>query len=489
MIAAVFATVILLALVAGLSAATPSTGDSGLVPPTTKYYTKVPPGGDVSTYLSGVTRHANNPSETVLNVSNAHSIKQLWAFQANKSVFSQPAVVNGVVYLPTWSGYLDAINLTNKKVLYESFLGTQVGCGGHGAVGMDSSPTLQGSTLFLGAPGSVWLAAAAGNGTPLWNVSGGPASMGFFNWGSPLLVGSEEYVGLSSFCDKPLVPAALLKINISTHHVDAMFNTTLNSTLGASIWSSPSYDAGLNEVFATTGNGGRNQSSHPYAESILAFKASSLQLLGHWRVPGNQTVIDGDFGATPTIYDRGGAEYVAALNKDGYVYAWNARNVTAGPIWETNVSYSDHNIASMSYDGTYLYVGVGATDTIRGHVYNGSLWALNPDTGRVVWKVGLPAPVFTAPYSANGLVVVASGRGLFVLAANNGTILTKLTPATGSFTSAPVLSHGIILAGASNGRLYAYGLPPALLPSDAPAGHLLDGPLPAALTPLLARWA
>ncbi|HZY69742.1 MAG TPA: PQQ-binding-like beta-propeller repeat protein [Thermoplasmata archaeon] len=456
---------------------------------TSRYYPNVPPGGDLSTYLSGVTRHANNPNETVLNVTDAHSIKQLWSFYANKSVFSQPAVVNGVVYLPTWSGYLDAINLTDRALVYRTFEGTQVGCSGRGTAGSDSSPTLRAGSLYFGAAGPLWLAVGARNGTTLWNVSGGPVSKGFFNWGSPLLVGTEEYVGLASFCDRPLVPAALLAINTTTHHVDAVFNTTLNSTLGASIWSSPSYDPELNEVFATTGNGGRNRTSHLYAESILAFTPGTLTLVGHWRVPSGQVVIDGDFGATPTIYDQGGTPFIAALNKDGFVYAWNRTNVTAGPVWSTSVGASDHDIASMSYDGSHLYVGVGAPVSLNGKSFNGSLWALNPDTGSPVWETGLPAPVFTAPFSANGLVVVASGGAVFVLAANNGTVLTKLSPGVGYFVNAPEITHGIILAGSSDGRLYAYGLPPALVPGSVPGGVPRTG-APATVVPLLvARWS
>lgn len=478
------ATAVVLALPSGFAWAAAPLGAAG-----PRYYPNVPPGGDSSMYLTGVTHHANNPNETILNVSDAHAITQLWSYYAGKSVFSQPAVVNGVVYLPTWGGYLDAINLTNRLQFYSTNLGTQVGCSGRGTAGMDSSPALAGGVLYVGAPGPLWQAVGAHNGTPLWNVSGGSASMGFFNWGSPLILGTEEYVGLASFCDKPLVPAALLEINTTTHLVDAVFNTTLNSTLGASIWSTPSYDAQLNEVFVTTGNGGRNKTSHLYAESILALTAGTLKLVGHWRVPGSVAVIDGDFGATPTIYDRGGKPFVAAMNKDGYVYAWNRTNVTAGPVWSTSVGASDHDIASLSYDGKYLYAGVGATTSLNGKSYNGSIWALDPDDGSPVWETGLPAPVFTGAYSANGLVVVESGKSVYVLAASNGTILKQLSPGVGMFTNYPLISHGIILAGSTNGRLYAYGLPAALVPKSLGAVPHLGAPRATSGPDLeFARW-
>jgi outer membrane protein assembly factor BamB len=443
------------------------------------------PGGDSLTYLTSSTRGAHNPNETVLNPSNAPSIKQLWVANVHSTVYSQPTVRNGTVYLPTWGGYLDTLNATSGAPIYSTFLGTQTGCFGKGTVGIASSPTLEGSTLYVGGAGGQWLAVSASNGSRLWSVTTGSPSLGFYNWASPLLVHGEEYVGLASSCDNPLVPGAVLAINTTTHAVDGRFNTTLNGSLGASVWSSPSYDPDLNEVFATTGNPSNNTSSMPYAESILAFQPPTLRLLGSWQVPTSTQVPDGDFGSTPTIVDIGRLHLVVALNKDGYVYAWNRSNLGAGPVWKLLVGASQHDIASASFDGRQLYVSVGSSIRLHGQWFQGSLWAIDPVTGRANWTDPLPSPAITSPYAANGLVVVEAGAHLYVARASDGRVLQSLSISTGRFINSPLISHGILFAGSSSGHLYAFGLTSSR--SGGGHHHGFDGGLVDAPT-AASRW-
>ncbi|MCI4331566.1 MAG: PQQ-binding-like beta-propeller repeat protein [Thermoplasmata archaeon] len=443
----------------------------------------LPAGGDSATYLTEANRSAYNPAETRLTPSNAAHIKQLWAANVGAIVYAQPALVNGTIYLPTWGGYLVALNATSGSLIYSSFLGTQSACAGSGTAGIASSPTVVGSTLYVGGASGQWLAVNAGNGSPLWNVTTGSPARGFYNWASPLLVGNEEYVGLASSCDHPLVPAAVLAINTTTHAIDGRFNTTLNGSLGASVWSSPAYDPILDEIFATTGNPSANSNSLPYSESILALSPQTLHLLGSWQIPQNIRVPDGDFGSTPTIVDTGHLSLVTALNKDGFYYAWNRSNISTGPVWKVWVGASPHDIAPSAYDGTQLYVSVGSNMRSHGQVYTGSLWAIDPSTGKVLWTFGFGSPAMTAPYVANGLVVVEAGARLYVVEASDGKLLRTLTTPSGRFINAPLISHGMILAGSSNGHLYAFGIPVPQPPRSSsgggpPAGHSASsGPL------------
>lgn len=446
------------------------------------------PGGDSSTYLTSLTRASYNPLETLLSPSDAGSMKELWAANVGSTVYAQPAVVAGVAYVPTWGGDLYALNATNGTVLYHTFLGTQTACGGYGTAGIASSPSVVGSSLYVGGSPDKWFAIDPSNGTVQWSLTTGIPSKGFYNWASPLIVGTEEYVGLASNCDHPLVPAAVLEINTTTHAIDARFNTTLHGTNGASEWSSPTYDPDLHQIFATTGNPGLANNSKPYAESILALQPSTMRLLSSWQIPASTQIFDGDFGSTPTIVDVGHLQLVVALNKDGYLYAWNRSNLAAGPVWQDFFGASQRDIASASFDGNQLYVGFGAGVSFQGRNYTGALRAIDPVNGTVNWTVPLVGPVLTAPYSANDLVAVESGAHLTVIETDDGKVLKAFGLSSGRYINAPLISHGILYAGANDGHLYAYGIPS----SGTTGGHGGGGhvPVPGLADRLegLARW-
>lgn len=446
-------------------------GAAGGTPSSVGHPTTYNPGGDSATYLTSATRSSYNPLETFLSSSNAGAMKQLWAVNVGSTVYSQPAVVAGVAYLPTWGGDLYALNATNGTVVYHRFLGTQTACAGAGTAGIASSPSVVGPTLYVGGSPDQWFAVDTSNGTVQWSITTGTPSLGYYNWASPLIVGTEEYVGLASNCDHPLVPAAVLAINTTTHRIDARFNTTLNGSVGASEWSSPTYDPDLNQIFATTGNPGTSNDSKPYAESILALQPATMKLISSWEIPASAQIADGDFGATPTIVDVGHLKLVVAQNKDGYVYAWNRSNIAAGPVWQDFFKASDRNIASASFDGQQLYVGSGAAVTFQGKSFAGGLRAIDPVNGAVNWTVPLNGPVITAPYSANGLVAVEAGLHLTVIDTKDGKVLSSFTLPSGRYINAPLISHGILYAGANDGHLYAYGIPSSTTSGGGHGGH------------------
>jgi outer membrane protein assembly factor BamB len=420
-------------------------------------------GTDWPTYLGNAARTGSNAGETALSPSSAVHLRMLWNYSTGSAVSASAAIVAGVVYIGSNDGYEYALNSSTGALLWKTFLGLDLHH--NRTYGIASSATIQNGILYVAGGNSSSYAVRASDGAILWNVTTGNTSQGYYGWASPLIVNGYDYIGLASKGDNPLVYAGLLQVSLRTHTIVRFFNTTANGTVGASIWTTPAYDWGTRTVFVTTGNGGPNGSI--YADGILSFNASTLRLLGSWEIPMNQQVTDGDFGATPVLFSTwNGTKMVAASDKNGVLYDWNQAHLARGPVWQDPIAYPSvgtgsgaPNLGPVSWSGGRLFVGTSRT-SIAGVNFSGSVRSVVPLTGAVVWARGEPAgPVYGAPVEANGIVAVGAGSTFQVLNASSGKLLFHFSPATGKFQGPGAIAHGEIVIGASDGHVYAFGLP------------------------------
>ncbi|HEV8050381.1 MAG TPA: PQQ-binding-like beta-propeller repeat protein, partial [Thermoplasmata archaeon] len=335
-------------------------------------------------------------------------LRMLWNDSTGAAVTASAAIVGGVVYLGSNDGYEYALNATTGGLRWKTFLGLDDH--NNRTAGIASSATVRNGVLYVAGGNSSSNALRASDGAILWNVTTGNTSQGYYGWASPLVVNGYSFVGLSSKGDNPLVYAGLLQVSLRTHAIARFFNTTANGSIGASIWTSPSYDAGSRTVFVTTGNGGPNGSV--YADSILAFNASTLRLLESWTIPLSQQISDGDFGATPVVFSTAnGTRMVAASDKNGVLYAWDEARLGSGPVWQDAIAYPSvgtgsgvPNLGPVSWSAGRLFVGSSRTQ-IAGVNFSGAVRSVLPTTGAVVWARGeLAGPVYGAPVEANGIV-------------------------------------------------------------------------------------
>src|SRR2546427_593455 len=114
---------------------------------------------------------------------------------------------------------------------------------------------------------------------------------------------------------------------------------------------------------------------------LLALRAADLSLVGSWLVPRAQAPGDSDFGSTPTLFSAtiGGVmhQMVGLVNKNGVYYAFDRANISAGPLWQFQLSFGathggGNNFSSSAWDGTKLYAAGGGT-TINGTTCMGNL--------------------------------------------------------------------------------------------------------------------
>jgi len=343
--------------------------------------------------------------------------------------------------------------------------------------------------LYVGGGDGNWYVLNATTGAVEWKVPVGNPADGYYNWASPLLYDGSAYIGVSSFCDHPLVPGGLLQVNLSTHLVQHRFNTTTFGVLGSSVWGSPSVDAATNTVYFATGNNYPHEAGE-FSDSVVAVNASNVSnLVSSWTIPAAQQVPDGDFGSSATLFETStGTAMMGALDKNGYFYAFNAADLAAGPVWDYKVT-TGQSVGSAAFAQGLVFVAAGTAD-YHGVRSAGAAWAFNPDNGAVVWEQPLWGKSVSAPAYANGFVLVDGGHHVFVLNATTGAKLKELA-CHSTFYSPPAIAHGRIFVGCTSGQEFAFGLTGADGPVAA-EGALAPSERTGALAPGtavgLVRW-
>jgi outer membrane protein assembly factor BamB len=422
--------------------------------------TVVPPGADFPTFLGNIERTSSS-SERLIGQGNASALHLLWNFSAGgEGVQSQPVEQAGVTYFGGRTGYEYAVDAINGTLLWHTYLGqdsNDSGC--HGGLGVTSSATVNGSTLYVDGGFPYLYALNVTTGAIEWRaLIGGSDTDGYYDWSSPLLYNGDAYVGISSDCDQPLVGAGLAEYSLASHTQIASFNSSVPELNGSSIWSSPSVDPATNTIFVTTGNAFTGYQSN-YSESVVALNASTLAVVATWQLPPQAVTVDGDFGVTPTVFTPGsGVPMVTAANKNGVLYAFDQSNLTL--VWNRTICCTNHtqiDHVSTAWGGGYIFA-VGALTTIGSTVYNSSIWAIDPLTGATVWERGFSESAqggYAVPLWVNQLLIVPDQGTLLVLNADTGTTLYQFT-APGTFEAPASESRGEIVAASDNGEVYSF---------------------------------
>jgi outer membrane protein assembly factor BamB len=445
---------------------------------------------DWPTYLHDAARSGAS-GDSILSTSNAGQLIPLWTYKTGGTIAAQAAIVGGTLYVGSWDGYEYALNASTGALLWKTSLGitTPSSSCSPPSAGITSSAAVQNGVVYVGGGDSYWYALDATTGHVLWKVFTGnnSATGGHYNWSSPLLYNGDAYIGVSSYGDCPLVQGQLIQVNLTTHQVVNTLNFVPSGHVGGGIWTSPAVDASTNTIYVTTGTLASG-TTYPLPQAMVAVDATALTVLSSWQIPAAQAVTDSDWGTTPLIYTDGtGTNWVAAINKNGILYAFHRNAISSGPVWEKQVSVGGQcavcgqgSVSSGTQGGGRIYFAGGHT-TINGSTVQGSVQAFDPATGNVLWQHATSSPVIPAITYDNGLVYVGGGKVFQVLDASTGNVLYSDTVG-GTFYGAPSISNGVIYGGATDGKLYAWGL------SSSSSGFLLSN-LQVSDTTNAANWS
>jgi outer membrane protein assembly factor BamB len=436
--------------------------------------------GDWPQFMLNNAHSSYNTAETSITPANVADLQPVWRWTvpaatngASTGLYPTPVSVGGVLYIGADDGDFYAVNEATRKIIWSKYLGDVAGttCG-KSPLGFVSSaavatdPSTGDLAVYVNAPDGYLYALDAATGGVLWQeVVGIPSTTQntYFAWGSPVVANGNVYVGISSQCGYPLVPAGVLGFNAGTGSSIGEWHSLPDNEAGASVWTTP---AVLPDGSIIVGTGDGPASSPEWSQSIVKLNGSNLSMQNGWEIPLSEQITDGDFGGSPTLFiadlDGTKTEMVGECNKNGVYYALKAYDLSAGPVWSDTINEPYNGtagecVSGAIWNGTNVIEGAGNTTTIGGTSYQGGVYALNPATGAVTWATGLPGQILSSPAQDGKGVVAAAvwnsstdNYGVYLLSAATGAILDYIPLAGNKIFGQPVFSGGYLLVDGLN---------------------------------------
>ncbi len=335
-------------------------------------------GGNLQNTHAGVGRQP-------INSGNAGLLQQKWVFQTAGDVSATPTVSQGSVYVPDWGGYVYRINAATGKAIWSHKVSEYTG---NSKSFSRNSPAIGSAQIvfgdnFVGAQGAVLLSVDKTTGKLLWKTPLDTA-FGAIITSSPVIVGSRVYVGVASLQEGlALQPGFVLTFRGSIAALDLGTGRVLWQTYtiptgytGGSVWgSSLVVDERRQSLFATTGN------NYTVPESVAGCiigagtnPTANVSCLDPTDYIDAVLALDLNTGAIKWVHRLGGAD------------TWTVSCITSGtggvpcpdPSGPDYDFGSGPNLIQTQVNGKLLEaIGAGQK--------SGMYWALNPDTGAVLW--------------------------------------------------------------------------------------------------------
>lgn len=416
-------------------------------------------------YMFDPSHTSLNGAATAITPANAGTLAPAWSqpFAPGGGFDASPVVYNGNVYIGGNDGWFYLLDEATGKVLRSLHMGKEFACTetpnyGYGVVDTATvapDPSRGGApTVYVtGGDGSDGTTTNGNDGIWLWALdpttlkpvwSTDPVAVdtqpGDVGWASPVVSNGTISVGIASACDFPLVRGGVSVLSQSGGTPISTYWTVPAGSLGGTIWSTPAISG--NSTWVATGNADKSTPAGPQqgdSFSIVRVDGNAPTHADIWTVPG-QTGKDNDFGASPTLFTATlngvTTPMVGACSKNGWFYALQSQNLQAGPVWKDQLSVQADLLCSAGalWDAGANQLIVGSTHTPNGNP--GSIQALSPDTGQVIWQAYLPCAVEGVPSEdAAGVLAVVTYNG-------DGPCSTGTTPSLYLFNAHATVPNG-----------------------------------------------
>jgi len=386
--------------------------------------------GDWYTWQHDLAGSRFNGAETAINPRTVGSLKLKWAFAypaiPYRMAKSQPAVVGGVIYFGSPDNKFYALDARTGATRWSFDLATVTGpITGDGSVW--DGPTVVHGTVYFGDHRGYLYALDARTGRLRWDTLLDTHPLVGIT-GSPLYFDGSIYVGTSSTESGVPVDYPCCTFRGQVVSVDARSGrvrwrhyivpparragswpngVARYEPSGGAVWATPVIDAATRTLIVGTGQNYTGSAGD--IDSVLALSTDNgrtrwkQQLIKHdtWRQvcqqPGNEaycpgdasgSALDFDFGAMPNLFTVHGQTLVGIGQKNGVYHTYDAR--TGRLKWQTTLGVPKPNggVGGLewggAYDGHRLYLASWQADP-------GTLYALEPATGRILWRTPNPA--------------------------------------------------------------------------------------------------
>jgi polyvinyl alcohol dehydrogenase (cytochrome) len=353
----------------------------------------------------------NNDLETTISKDNVGDLRELWRF-SGPSTTAAPAVVGDVVYLPGWNGRVYALRLEDGSEVWTASLPDLI----------DSSPTVTETQVFVSDDNGSVHAIDRETGDVQWSRSVDSHEEAHL-WSSPVYIASAGLIVVGVASGEEQVPKVAFTFRGSVVGLDAQsgeirwrFETASagsGSGPGIGSWGTAAVDESRKLVFIGTGNN-YGPPSGEFSDSMLAINYESGEL--EWArqfTEGDVYAIYGsqgpdfDIGSSANLFSVDGEDFVGIGVKSGTYFALNRD--TGEIVWRTSISLGSvlgGVISAPAYADGLIFVAsnefVASTSTAV---------AIDARSGDIVWREGYSGLTYGGVAHANGVVFMASVSG------------------------------------------------------------------------------
>ncbi len=435
-----------------------------------------------------------NKYERTVTPANAATLAPVWEVTGLTGVASTPSIVDGVAYFGAWDDAVHAVDVATGKERWATKLPRR------GVPGVMSSVTIDEGAAYAAVAGTLVKLDRA-TGSIAWTavVSEHPIAI---QPASPVVAG--DLVIQAAASGELMVPVADYSFRGVVRAFDAStgkmvwerFTTPDDPAAGGAgvgVWSTASLDPARRLLFVGTGNTYEPPAA-PLSDSIVALRYETGEVAWSrqftypdvWST-GNKGGVDGDVGAGPNLWERGGRAFVGAGDKRGVYHALDRE--TGAVVWETKLtdgSLLGGVIGTSAVGEGRIYVGSNIGDPVsNGPTGNAKVIALDLGDGHLLWEVTLAGAIYAPVTATPGLVYAATTGGtMVVLDAASGRQLWSHT-APDQVGSGPSVVDGTVYwgygfslfgTGGGNGGVIAFRPGGAgTVGSSAPAGDAAAG--------------
>jgi polyvinyl alcohol dehydrogenase (cytochrome) len=431
-----------------------------------RHLTRIPD-NDWPRYCASNSMSGVAAGEQAFSPATAGNLHLLWSRMLKGAIASAPSVVRGKLYIGDWAGNEWALDAAAGDVIASVDLGqTKSDACNPAVLGITSSAAIVDNILYVAGGDDAFYALNANTLSVIWRKSLGDNSPtgGYYGWSSPAVAGGKVIQGIASNCDDPFPRGAIVGLDPATGVELKSSYFVPEDKVGGGVWTSPAVDTQHGKIFVTTG------SAHSFADgdsfSIVRLDLNTFEIEDRWKLPNDSGVFwDGDWGSSPTLFtDVNGRQLVGAGQKDGGYYAFDRNNLDAGPLWVAPIAVGGDvpqqgqgTLSTAAFDGKRLYIGGGIPrDNIDPTVF-GAVSAVNPASGKIVWRHTFHGPVVAPVSFANGVVFAVGGKTVAALDATTGALLWSFDMNAWGFGGV-VIARGRAYVGDLSGNLYAFGV-------------------------------
>jgi polyvinyl alcohol dehydrogenase (cytochrome) len=353
------------------------------------------------------------PCATAISPETVGDLQQAWFFNTDDVVTATPAVADGVLYVGDWSGRFYALDAATGAQKWSFQAATEPNVYAGNIVSSAAVTDIDGTQTVVFASGRTLYALNTADGSERWHHEVGTADAQDFTEieSSPAIVDGKVIVGLDVH-NRPGQPTGVIAVDLRTGAQAWRFDLEDGQPHGCGdVWSSPSVDTARNLAFV----GSANCPSSPdgwgrYTEALIAIDVTTGQPRWAYQ-PHDPNNDDLDFAGAPNLFTTSeGQDLVGLGNKDGSYYAvdrdtgelvWKAKGTEAG------IEEPGSNFSQGGFIGPTAYAdGIIAAGTAVGPAP--FVHAFAADDGDVLWQDSSVQAIYGAAAIANGVLFVGN---------------------------------------------------------------------------------